>query len=335
METQNKGEKPDSYNPRELFKDDSTTDLESGVWLKELRDKIYTMFRTPMKQEFSDEVFRWVSALCMCQPRFSWLCSNGEVWTKEEAKIFSLIVRLSINELHMVLPLIRRHLTSGEEVEREDGKVTARPAEKEEYDSFGVHLHIFEDSIQALCHGQTDDGKEEDSNDRLTDCLEPDELKSLLERLREIVSELFDYLEDVHKHWPTLLQDAGAQQFLAAQGALRAICAWISEDHGCFRSQCKNFLIEHIVKNLLISHRLSSMNLDLLVTALHSICSGDRELMSVLKETSDYRAALQNYLDHVQQERYNDDRASSSSREERRKEKRYKLQCGLVKDLLT
>lgn len=321
----------DEYNPREIFGDASrTTDLDSSIWLKDLRDKIFSMFKSPLREDYNEEVFRWISTLCTCKSRFSWLCSDESNWTKEEAKIFSLIARLSINELHILLPNIRRHLICGDEVEcDDDGKVLARPANANEYSNFGVHLVIFEETIHSLVHGQDDDddGRRQKSSrlNRLADSIESNELKSLLERLKEIASELLDYLEDVHRHWEKISAETSDQTYQASQGALRAVSVWVSEDAGSFEPQCKRFLIDLIVKNLIASEQLTyqETSTDLLIMALHSVCSGDDEMKKVLKGVPESKVALQKYLDLVQQE-YG----------ERKKDKVFKLKCGLIKDLL-
>lgn len=317
----------------DLFGRETTDDLPAQVWLKELRDKIYDMFRMPLMEDYGDEVFKWISALCMCKRRFTWLCSSDHhEWSQEETKIFSCISRMSINELHILLPHLSQHLTCGDQVEIEEGKVMSRPANECEYDKFGVHLLILEETIQSLVHGQDDDEPKQNSpsSKMLTHLIEPKELKSLLERLKEVVSELIDHLELVHRYWPRLIENLDSRQFQAAQGVLRVVSVWLAEDIGSFQPQCKRFLIDLMTKNLLLCPQLSdTTNLDLIVMSLHSICLGEHEMDASLKQAPSFRAALQKYIDYAQQERQKDEASKK-----KRTVKEFKLRCALVKDLI-
>lgn len=305
---------------------DRTINESPDVWLKLVRDKLYTMFRAPLKEEYRREAFKWVASLCMSIGDFSWLCP-GDKWTDEEAKIFSFITRLSINEILILLPFIHRHLTCGEEVDREEGKVMARSADESEYDAFGDHLVILESAIKSLVKDQNEHEVTGGNND-LTDCIEPSELKNLLERLKEAIAEICDYLEVVHRYWSQLVAQMDSEKFTAFEGALRIMSVWLSEDPGSFEEQCERFVIDLIVKSLLLQDRPTLQ--DLLILALHSICSQNEVLIQTLKRTP-YESALQNYLDYVQKEQDNNNEKS----ERRHHGKKFKLRCGLVKDLMT
>lgn len=304
-----------------------TMDEDPSVWLKLVRDKLYSMFRSPLKEEYNREAFKWVASLCMSIGDFTWMCSD-DVWTKEEAKMFSCIVRLSMNELHILLPIIQRHLTYGDKPELEDGKVMARSANSTEYDAFGDHLVILESAIKSLVKGQDDEG---DGKNPLADCIDNQELKSLLERLKEIISEICDYLEVVHRYWLQLTDQMNTEKFSSAEGALRIMSVWLSEEPLGFETQCERFLIDLIIKNLLLLDRPTQD--DLLILALHSVCTQNNKLLQNLKNNPKHKEALQKYLDYVQQEKIKSNNTSCNN--DKRIEKVFKLRCGLVKDLLT
>lgn len=297
----------------------TTTDEDPAEWLHSIRDKLYSMFCSPMKEEYTHEAFKWVSHLCISVGDFSWISPNGS-WNTNEVRIFTCIAHLSLTEIHILLPLIQRHLTSGEEPDLEDGKVLARSANLNDYDKFGNHLVILESVIKSLVKGQTD----ECVND-LADKIKGSELKNLLERLKEALALICEYLELVHSSWFDLTKDQTSEKFSSAEAALRITCVWLSEDPCGFEPQCKRFLIDLIIKHLLIDG--SSKN-DLLVLALHSVCTDSEDMMSSLKETTEHEAALEKYLAYVQAER----RKSSG---DRRNQKIFKLRCGLVKDLIS
>lgn len=312
---------------RKIFQDsEPSRDEDSSDLLKSIRDKLFSIFCSPMKEEYTHEAFRWVSQLCMSVGDLSWVSSNNK-WSHDEAKMFSCITRLSINELHIIIPLIQRHLTYGDEPEIEDGKVLARSAKTDDYNKFGDHLIILESVIKCLVKDQERDDTEVEENS-LPCAFTANELGNLLEKLKEAMTSICDYLELVHRHWPELIEQMGSEKFISAEGALRIICIWFSEDPVGFESQSKRFLIDLIIKNLLLSSKQTKH--DLLVLALHSICTQDEDKLSTLKQIPDYKEALEKYLDFVQSEQSKQARNIG----DRRSQKMFKLRCGLVKDIM-
>jgi len=310
---------------RKLFENaDTTTHQPSGPWLKSLSDKLYTMFRAPLREEYRREAFKWVASLCIALNDFSWLCPDGS-WSKDSARVFTCIAQLSFNEIHLILPLIQRHLTFGDSEEVEDGKLLARSANQVDYENFGNHLVILECCIKSLIDHQNE-AEEGGGGNALTDCIDNHELASLLSQLRRRIEELFDYVGVVHRYWLKLLGQRDTYIFAAAEGALRILCIWVSEDQISYKSQCKRFLIDMLVKNILLVDRPA--NKDLMITGLHSICTHDDEMKTHLKTIPNYKGSLENYIIHVQSER-------SDKQRSKRDEKLFKLRCGLIKDLLT
>ena len=320
-----------------LFGDaDKTFDEKPDVWMKLVRDKLYSMLRSPLKQEYTSEAFKWISSLCISVGDLSWLCKDNQ-WTGEDVEIFTCIVRLSLNEIQITLPLIKRHLTYGDEIESEEGKVLARSANPEDYDSFGSHLIIIESAIRSLVadvdRDEDDDDDESDSERKstLSDCMKPGQLKGLLGHLKDCVTEICDYLELVNRSWSELNKEtAEAAKVSAFEGSLRLICVWLIEYPTSFEDQCKNFLIDLMLKNL----DSKQIRNDLLISALHSICTNNDELMKKLRENKRHRIALQGYLDYVQIKLRDDNNEFSKGSQSRRKQKMFKLRCGLVRDLL-
>lgn len=302
---------------------DGTINERPDVWLKSVRNKLYTMFKSPLKDEYQREAFKWVASLCISIGNFSWIPSEDK-WTENEAKIYSLITRLSMSEILILLPLLQRDLTCGEEaeVDQEDGKVMARSANKSEYDAFGDHLVILESTIISLVENQDAAGRS-----ALSECIPRDEFNSLLERLKELMSEICDYLENCQRYWDRLIEKPDSDKFLAFEGCMRVISLWLSEDSASFQPQCKRYLIDLLIRNLSLSG--GKIDKDINMTALHSICTQNDELLEALEQNPNHKEALQNYLVHVQKER---DEGNAASR---RSEKKFKLRCGLVKDLMS
>lgn len=293
----------------------------SDAWLARIRDRLYCMFRTPLKEEYYQEAFKWVANLCLSAGDFSWLCTNNE-WSEDGAKVFACIALLSLNEFHILLPLIQRHLTCGEQLDKEGDKIIRRPANPAEYAAFGDHLVILESTIKSLVKNQCEDDEYGGNND-LTHLMKVHELRNLLDRLRSVIGDICGYLEVVHRYWAKLIDDTSTDIFVAAEGALRIIAVWISEEPTSFESQCKRFLNDLFLKNLLLIGRPT--NHDLVILALHSACTSNDELLAALRANSDHRDALQRYLDRAQAQRG----------PARKEEKTFKLRCGLVKDLLS
>lgn len=303
---------------RKSFQGSQRRTTDSGEWMKTMRDNLYQMLTSPMKQEYTNEAFKWIANLCMTLDDFSWISDTNQ-WLTGEIKIFSCISRLSLNELTILLPLIQRHLTCGDAVEEEDGKVLARSANKTEYDMFGVHLVILENVIKCLI-------KSQDESNSLAEKMSANGLKSLLDHLKETVDLLCEYLELVHTHWQQLCDEPQSQRSQVAEAALRVICAWMSEEPVGLKAQCKRYLIDLMLKNLLTNHR--SLNEDLIILALHSICTNHTELMDKLHATQECRTGLERYLSHVESEQ----KKSTTSK---RQQKMFKLRVGLIKDLIT
>lgn len=316
---------------KKLFENQSnTTNEDSTIWLTSVRNKLYSMFCSPMKEDYIHEAFKWVSHLCMSMNDFSWISPSGN-WLEHECRIFSCVSLLSMTELQILMPTIQRRLTCGDEPEIEDGKILARSATSEDYNRLGYHLVIIESIIKALVKDQEFNEDEEDQRERstvtLASSLKSSDLNNVLDKLKETMTVICDYLESVHRHWRSLIDHhRDDNTILSCEGSLRIMCVWLSEDPQGFESQCKRFLIDLLIKNLLLKERLN--NYDLLIVALHAVCVYDDEMLDVMRRNPEYKVALEEYLKYVDNEknRYGTDR---------RKQKFFKLRCGLVKDLMS
>lgn len=310
---------------KRLFENaDSTTDLDPSSWMKSIRDKLFTMFCSPLKDEYYQEAFKWVSQICLTVGDLSWITTE-DTWTKDDVKMFSCIAKLTINEVRILLPLIERHLLVGDEPEMEDGKVLARSADPSDYDRFGYYLVIIESTIKTLVKNQDLDEVPSDTKEFLTDVLDPQELQSLLDQLKSLMKLICDYLEIVHRHWQQILETQG-DKLSSAEGALRIISVWLSEDPGSFDSECNRFLLELIVNSLNLHDR--SIQHDLYILALHSCCASDEQGLRNLRKIPGHREALEKYLLHIEKEK-------EKEKDNKRRMKVFKLRCGLVKDLLS
>lgn len=304
----------------ESFPFDCITENEDPIrWLQPIRDKLYSMFCSPMKEDYTHEAFKWVAQLCMSIGDFSWISPSGN-WTVDEIKIFSCIVRLSMTEINILLPVIQRTLAHGDEPDCEDGKVLARSANSDDYDKFGDHLVILESVIKTLVKDET-----EGKTNAIVNAIKGVELKNLLERLKEAITLISEYLDLVHQHWDELIKHPTSERLSSAEAALRIICVWLSEDPCGLENECTRFLIDLIIKHLIKGG--PSKN-DLLILALHSICTSSEEMMTAMRKCSDHRQAMDLYLDYVQKEQ-------KRSIGDRRSQKIFKLRCGLVKDLMS
>lgn len=315
---------------KKLFEGDSDTLLSEtpDELLESTRRKLYTMFCSPMEEEYIHEAFEWIAHLCMAVGDRFW--SSGDGWTEEDAKIFSCIARLSMTEIYILIPLVQRHITSDDQEESEDGKILARSANSSDYNKFGNHLVILESVIKCLLDGQRLDEEKKDtlrfSKNLLTDFLRGDELKTLLDRLRDAMNSICEYLEQVHIHWQELIEIRDSEKFACAEAALRIMTVWLSDDPESFEPQCKRFVIELLINNLLLVDRPSKD--DLLILALHSICTQNEDLLRVLKGIPKHEEALEKYLNFVQREQ------AKITGFDKREKKLFKLRCGLIKDLL-
>lgn len=313
---------------KKLFEDhQSTHDVSHDVFFKSIRDKLYSMLRSPLKEDYYKECFKWIATISLTVGDFGWLSSNNN-WTNEDAKIFSCIARLSINEIHILLPLTKRHLTDGDKPDLEDGKLMTRSANSKDYDDLGNHFVILESTIKSLIKGQDDD----DDTDTIANVMNNEELRGILEHLKEIMLEICDYLEVVHQNWSSLTQKLDSEMASSAEGALRIMSVWLSEEPDGFLTQCKKFLIDLIIKNLMLPGRLWQG--DILILALHSVCMQNECLLKELKQNTEYKKALQEYLNHVQQDK---EKSIDCDKKDSKKQskKMFRLRCGLIKDLLT
>lgn len=310
-----------TFKDSELSKNENSADL-----LRITRDKLFSIFCSHMREEYTHEAFKWVSQLCISVGDLSWISSNDK-WTHDDAKILSCVVQLSINELHILIPLVQRHLTCGEEPDIKDGKVLARSAKPDDYNMFGDHLVIIESAIKCLVKGQKFDNNDVESNS-LLDAFKENELGILLRRLKEAMTLICDYLELAHRHWTELIEQKDGEKFISAEGALRIMCVWLSEDPVGFESQSKRFFNDLIIKNLLMTCRQTKH--DLLILALHSVCTQNEDMHKALRQIPNYKEALEKYLEYVQSEQTRHSKNISG----RRTQKIFKLRCGLVKDLM-
>lgn len=304
-----------------------TRDEEPRIWIKLVRDKLFSMLCSPMKTDFSNEAFKWVAHLCLSIGDLSWLSVEDKSWTKNEAKMFSCIAQLSMNEIHILVPLIKRHLTCGDASEIEDDKIVERSANSSDYDSFGNHLIILESVIKSLIVDQPEDNSSELDVTPLTDMIETQVMTSLLDRLKRSIEEICDYLELVHRHWQELTSDVSTEKFNSAEAALRIMCVWLSEEPNGFEPQCKRFLLDLIIKSLLLRNRPS--NSDLSMMALHSLCIQNDELLGTLKSIPEQARALEIYLEDIEYARHKQNKGDKKTKAK----KAFRLRYGLVEDL--
>lgn len=291
-----------------------------------LRDKLYSIFRSRIKEDITREAYRWVSCLCSISDGFGWISPDAKWSSDDETKIFLCISRTSLAELHLIIPLLKRHLTHGDEPEIEDGKVVAKSANPLVYDSYADHLTILEFTIKSLI-SNLGHGSDETSNN-LNDRLKNDDLRNLLHHLKETISLVVDYLEVTFGCWPNLTHSKEDIRFSSMVAAIRIVCIWLLEDTGSFEDECKRFLVDLFVRIL------SSDDIDIkdgIVTALHSICADSNEITAVLRKVPGYREALEKYLHYVAKQKQEANNITSASK---RQGKLYKLRCGMVKDII-
>lgn len=302
---------------------DSGEDLESTKdWLIPLRDKLYTMFCSPMKEDYMREAFRWASRICSVWGGLDWISPDDNWSTDEEVKMFLCIARSSLAEMHILIPLLERNITHGDEPEVEDGKIIEKSADSEDYEAFGDHLIIIENVVRSLV-GTLD--YEDDSTNNLIDSFNNNDLKNLLEHLKEAISLIVGYLEIAHKHWQDITHSLSDKRYSSIIGAIRIVCVWLSEDVGSFGAECELFLIDLFIKILLIDENDGK---DGIVMVLHLICTDNEQMIETLLKSQRYKEALDKYLGYVANQQ------ESNHTNERRKNKLYKLRCGMVKDLV-
>lgn len=324
--SETKSPSPFSEELRKLFENSQLTqDEDPRVWIKPIRDKLFSMLCSPMKTDFSNEAFKWIAHLCLSIGDLSWLSVEEEAWTKNEAKIFTCLAQLSMNEIHILIPLIKRHLTCGDDPEVEDGKVVDRSATSSDYDMFGNHLVILESVIKTLIVDQDTD--DELDVTPLSDVIENSALSNLLDCLKRSMQEICNYLELVHRYWQELISDVDSEKFTSAIAALRIMCVWLSEEPNGFTSHCEKFIIDLITRSLLLKDGPS--NHDFSILALHSLCIQNDELMKVLRENPSQKQALEIYLEDIEYERY---RLKKGDKKTKVK-KAFRLKYGLVEDL--
>lgn len=317
-----------------IFKNYPTQNLEHPEdGLSAIRDKLYTILCSPMKDEFTKEAFKWVAELTMITRNFSWICPDGLWNDTQEIKMFLCVARLSLAEIELVIPYLERRIILGEEPEIEDGKVMARSANSEDYDKFGHHLVIVENLIYTLVREIRDDCTDEDDQDGhsktnlLVDKMSQVDLTNLLKHLKTTMQAMLRYAEIAYQHWDKLNHRDENEQLSSILGSLRLIAIWLADDSCGFVDECKRFLIEFILTILRMDN---CDNRDIYVTALHSICSED-DIIPSIKKQPQLRQSLQRYLEHVSHEYQ---QSPDSAKKQKKQSKMYKLRCGMVRDLL-
>lgn len=219
-----------------------------------------------------NDIYKWIASCCLESGNSDCLSIGNDV------TMFSLVARTSLNELNLVLPLMTRHITHGEEVEMENGKILARPANKEDYENFATHLIIVENVIQSLI---------------AKDIEIFDKLDSLLEQLQDTIRQIMLFLEEAYKNWDTLEKE-NSDRFNASRAALRLASVWFSESNGIYEEECKRFFIELLIKNLDLNNELPNPNLYLL--ALHSICAENDDMLRHLLKVENWQQILESHL---------------------------------------
>lgn len=253
----------------------------------------------------------------------SWISPDG-CWTDEEIKTFGCIARLSSNEITILLPLIERHIGSDDRPDEE--QISDPSATLTEYDNFGHQLVIIEGVTKCLIV----DGKNGQEN-TLIQSMGSDKLVNLLENLKEIMTRLCEYLEGVHKHWESFSSRPNdSPEFNSALGTLRLVSLWLCEDLNTFESQCKRFLIDLMIKVILC--KVGNLA-DCLVTAIHAIHIQNENLKDVIQSHPNVEQALETYLEFVKQQYTKSENLGGPNA--KHGEKRFKLRCGLVKDLMS
>lgn len=294
-------------------------------WLDPLKEKLYTMLCSPMKDDYMREAFNWISQLCFLYDGFEWISPDGQ-WAKDdEMKMFLCIARSSLSELQILIPLLERRLICGEEPEVEDGVVVAKSANSEDYDTFGAHLLIIENVIQCLVATTNFDEDDDSDSNQLTENMKSDDLKNLLEHLKETLSSVIEYLELVNDNWDKLTKSHDDKSYTSIIASLRITCIWLSEDIGSFQEECERFLICLFVKILKSDEGDIK---DSIVTVLHRMCTDDAKLLNILRNCPGYREALIDYRTYVT-------RLPDFPRHSKKQESKLnKLRFGLVDDLL-
>lgn len=317
------------HDLKRLFEDVKLTkDVDSKIWMEQVRDKLYTMFCSHLNDEYINEAFKWAAELCMLTGDFTWISPN-ESWTPSEIKIFSCIVGRSLIELNALFPLFNRHINHGDEPKKDDrDKIIERSANPDDYDLFGYHLVLLESVIKTLVKWQSIEDDKEDGigGDTISifDNFDKNKLHYVLDRLREVMILVGEYLETVHSHWQSLIQQQDSLKFAATEGALRVMSVWLSEDP-CFQPQKRDLIMDLMIKNLLLDGR--PLDKDIIVLAIHSVCTQDEESHLVFRRAANHKEALEKYLEYTEEER-------KKSKNYSRSRKKFLFRCGLVKDLM-
>lgn len=288
----------------------STTVIKNYVeCLNDMRNQLFTLYKHPMNHEHMKDIFNWVSCCCIQVGNCSWI-SADQSWNDDDCKLFILIARISLNELSIAAPLLSENVSPPNL--NEEARYSKKPLDATDYDNFATHLIIVESVVKSLVTHEVDD--------RLVKALKGDELKNLLCTLKETIGHIIGYLEIVHRYWSklTVEHDSEPNKLNCAKAALRIVCVWFSECPGTYEPECKRFLLDLIVKNLIIKHE--APNSDLFILALHSICVEDNDLLKLVNSIPDFKPALEGYLSHIEANRA--------------KLKEYKLRCGMIKDLM-
>lgn len=294
-----------------------------------IRNKLFTILCSPMKDDFANEAYKWVSQLTMTVGDFSWICSDGHWKEQNDIKMFLCVTRLSLTEVELLIPLLERRLLEGSEPEIEDGKTVARSANSEDYDKLGNHLVIMENLIKVLVKDDKIAGEDADetTTNYLTTNMKDNDLSNLLDHLKKILLLLLRYLEYAHGNWNTIDKRHENEQFAAIMGCMRLVAMWLADDPVGFVEQTNKFLIDLFVWILFGE---GHHNIDIFIVALHSVCTEDSVIVPV-KEQSRLKDAMQRYLNYVTSE-YN--QSAKSSHQLKKQTKIYKLRCGMVRDIL-
>lgn len=295
-----------------------------------IRDKLFTLLCSPMKDDYAHEAFKWVAHLTLIKGDFSWICSDGRWKGQDEIKIFLCVARLALTEIEVLMPLLNQSLIS-HAPEIEDGKIVARSANLDEYDKFGNYLVIIENLIKSLVKDDKFNAcdSEESCTNYLTLNMTHDDLGSLLDHLKKTLTMLLRFLENAHLNWNKIDKRCETEQFAAIMSSTRIVAIWLADDPCGFAEQTEKFIIDLFIK-ILLDDQNDNQNIDIYVVALHSLCTEDAMIES-LKKRHRLKDALQKYLNFVSSEY---DHEAKSTRHLRQQTKIHKLRCGMVRDIL-
>lgn len=257
-------------------------ELPPDSWIGPMRDKILTMFKSPLKDEYRLELFKATSSMCLCFPVFTWISQDSH-WKKEEIDMFSLLARLTLNEIQILIPLVERHILVGDDVAIENNKIVERSANHLEYDMLACCFVILENVIQTLVSERHPQGS------NLQDKIDIEQLSTLLVHLKEVMVKLVDYLHVVHKNWNNLVEPhTNEKQYSCAQATIRIAAVWCSEEPIAFVCESQQYMIDLFVlclgDSLSKTQVLSNLS-HLILLALHALCMDNDDLLHCLRES--------------------------------------------------